>query len=356
MVAPPKPIEITVAAAVDRYLDLCQARVAVGALSARTVDNYRQNLTMMLRLMGDEAEVKLLDELTGEDIDTLTHRFATTPDLRRTGPGVRGSGGKSATAQTIFRSVLSAFFTAAKQQRWVQESPLDYAALRPGRAKSVDAKRSALTFEQAQAVLEFGAGRLADVRTPRQRVAFYGRAAVLGVLLYTGVRNSELTGANRADFRPVNDVPGVGAMWVAHGKGGKDRVIPVPTPAWARLCEFWVQVDRVVRDGGLPAGTEVQAAFVSSYGRRMNAMGVNRVVDAARVAVAQAPGAAHLARDMVPHAFRHTAATLMLASDEGSLPVVRDMLGHSNIALTSLYLDSSVDSLSELMGSHPLRD
>ena len=233
---------------------------------------------------------------------------------------------------------------------------MDYAALRPGRAKSVDAKRSALTFEQAQAVLEFGAGRLSDARTPRQRVAFYGRAAVLGVLLYTGVRNSELTGANRADFRPVNDVPGVGAMWVAHGKGGKDRVIPVPTPAWARLCEFWVQVDRAVRDGSLPAGTEVQAAFVSSYGRRMNAMGVNRVVDAARVAVAQAPGAAHLARDMVPHAFRHTAATLMLASDEGSLPVVRDMLGHSNIALTSLYLDSSVDSLSELMGSHPLRD
>lgn len=359
MVAPPKPVDITVAAAVDRYLDICRARVAIGALSEKTVGNYQQNLEMMLRLMGDEAEVKLLDEVTGEDIDALTHRFAVTPDLRRS-PSTVGpvrTGGKSATSQTIFQSALSAFFTAAKAQRWVQESPMDYAILRPGRAKGVSAKRKALSIEQAMAVLRYGAGRSEDGRTPRQEVAYYGRRAVLALLLYTGARNSELTGASRADFTPVPaDSRGVGAMWLVHGKGGKDRVVPISAASWRVLREYWAVVDRAVAAGHLPADTEVGAAFVSSYGRRMNPKGVSRIVDYARDAVSAEPEVAHLARSMVPHAMRHTAATLMLSGDEASLPAVRDMLGHTNIALTSLYLDSSVDSLSGLMGAHPLQD
>lgn len=354
MVAPPKPIDITVAQAVDRYLDLCRARVAVGDLSPASVDNYTQNLYMMLKLLDPVKAAGLLDELTGEDIDTLTLRFANTPDFRvKEG---RVSATKSVSAQRIFRSVLSAFFTVAKAQRWIQESPLDYASLTPGKVKAVDSKRKALTMEQAQAVLKYGAGSLEQAVTPRQKIAYYGRVAVLWVLLYTGARNSELTGANRGDFQPATDTAGVGAFWAVRGKGGKQRVVPVPAAAWILLREFWAQVDQAVREGKMPADTDLEAAFISSWGKRMNMMGVNRVVDRARDEVRAVPGLEHLGRDMVPHAFRHTTATLMLASDEGNLPMVRDMLGHSNIALTSLYLDTSVDSLAEMMGAHPLQD
>lgn len=360
MVAPPKPVRITVAEAVDRYLDMCSARVAVGALSENTVDNYRQNLEMMLRLLGPEGESKVLDEVTGEDIDVLTYRFAVTPDLRRDSqPGGHSpAGGKSVTSQAIFRAAMSAFFTVAKQQKWVQESPLDYAQLAPGRAKSVSGKRKALSREQAAAVLEFGAGPEGEAKTVRQRVAWAGRRAVLFLLLYTGARNSELTGANRADFTPVGAGEGagrVGALWLVHGKGGKDRLLPVPVAAWEVLVEYWAVVDRAVVAHDLPESTDRVAAFVSSWGRRMNPMGVNRVVDGARLAVAAVPSVSHLAREMVPHTLRHTAATLVLAGDEASLPAVRDMLGHANIALTSLYLDTSVDSLSDVLGAHPLQ-
>lgn len=357
MVAPPKPEKVSVAEAVDKYLDACAARVKLGRFSPDTLEIYSPPLHFLIEMVGAET---LLDDVSGADMDKALLAYATTPDRRRAasragvgvGSAVRVRKGseshKSATSQNMFYATMATFFREAQKRQWVQESPVIYMELSPAKAQNRDPKRESLTLEQAQAVLDYGAGDRSQIVSEAGLFRWLNDNAVLHLLLYTGCRNSELTGANREDFRANSSG---GASWTIYGKGGKSRTVPIRPDLWEILCEFWDVVDRSLASGWFvrPDAVDAQAAFMTTRGNRLSRVYMSRLAEKAQRNVAAVPEVASLAHRFVPHALRHTAATQLVAAG-ADVKQIKEILGHGNLATTSLYLDHIPGELEATVG------
>src|SRR4051812_20878040 len=82
---------LTVTEAADRYIDMVRAKTLTGALAPGTAEVYTRDVHTFVRLAGGE---RILDDLTGEDVDEVLLAFARKPDGRRTGGAgaARGDG------------------------------------------------------------------------------------------------------------------------------------------------------------------------------------------------------------------------------------------------------------------------
>lgn len=153
---------------------------------------------------------------------------------------------------------------------------------------------------------------LADVPDQRARV-------ICWLMVGMGLRCCEVEAASVADYDPR------AATLLVHGKGGHERVLPVPVEVAVELDRYLAQVGAVsgplIRSHRHPS-RGLDAGTISNYMSRW---------------MAEA-GVKHRPRDGVSaHALRHTAASDVL--DEcGDLRVVQSMLGHAQLATTSIYL------------------
>jgi integrase len=161
---------------------------------------------------------------------------------------------------------------------------------------------------------------LGALRTDRDR------AIVLSMLL-GGLRRCEALGLR---LRDVN--PGEQRLFVASGKGGRERVVSVSGRFFEALGAY-LQLER-------PADAVTEACFVVLKGPRrglpLSAAGLDEVVDGAR-------GRAGLAR-MTCHMLRHTCLT-RLREQGMSLEALQAQAGHASIDSTRIYLHLANDWL-----------
>lgn len=146
---------------------------------------------------------------------------------------------------------------------------------------------------------------------------------ILAVLLMTGLRLSELAGLDR---RHVNFESGTLKVL---GKGRKERLVPLNGVA-AEALRRWL------REGPSPAG-DTNALFLDRHGQRISPRTVQYLVG-------KAVKRAGLDPRVSPHKLRHTFATTLYAG-ETDLRDIQELLGHSNIASTSIYTHTSVDKV-----------
>ncbi len=154
--------------------------------------------------------------------------------------------------------------------------------------------------------------------------------AILEVLYSTGMRVGEATAAR------VGDLDLDARVFRVHGKGGKERLVPVGRPAAEAL-------EAAFREGPAPAGAPL---FRNRRGGALSARSVRRIVTRA-LRVVGLPDAAS------PHTFRHSFATHML--DRGAdLRVVQELLGHASIQTTQIYTHVSAERLRAVhAAAHP---
>ena len=123
-----------------------------------------------------------------------------------------------------------------------------------------------------------------------------------------------------------------GLVRVNRGKGAKDRVVPVDaeTLGWLRS---WLERRAALGFNGR------QPVFcgVRNAGRPLRACQVQRML-------ASTAKAAGIERQVSPHVLRHTYASRMLRRGY-TLAEVRDLLGHANIATTSIYVHADPEDL-----------
>jgi site-specific recombinase XerD len=137
------------------------------------------------------------------------------------------------------------------------------------------------------------------------------RNRALVELVYScGLRSAEAVGLDLGDVDFEQEHVHV------HGKGGKDRVVPLGEEA-----AHWVA--RYLRDArpSLARGAE-NALFLSARGRRLDTSTLRRLVP-------------H------PHRLRHAFATHMLEGG-ADLRTIQELLGHSSLSTTQIY--SHVDA------------
>jgi integrase/recombinase XerC len=159
--------------------------------------------------------------------------------------------------------------------------------------------------------------------------------AIIEVLYASALRVSELVGL---DLQGV-DLDGRTLRVV--GKGNKERMVPLGTPAATALGAYLDHARDALLEGG-----ESSVVFLSTRGKPMGQRSVYEVV--ARL-LADIPGVGPLG----PHTLRHTAATHLL--DGGAdLRSVQELLGHASLGTTQIYTHVSNERLTQAyQQAHP---
>lgn len=140
------------------------------------------------------------------------------------------------------------------------------------------------------------------------------------MLYATGCRVSELTSMHLADLQLSERI------CRCHGKGDKQRIVPLGVPACKQIEEYLTyERPKLVNR----SGSEPPQLFLSSRGRMLRRERVWELIKrlALQVGVSQ---------ELSPHSLRHSFATHVLAGG-ADLRHVQEMLGHASIATTQIY-------------------
>lgn len=346
MAAPPRLERLTVADATTRYLVSVERSVLAGNLSPATRENYRRDLAEFVRLAGPDI---ILDDLDADTIDDIVLAYAAEPDKRYTKtakPGPAGSPGRGTGAQARFRQSISGLFTQAQRRGWIQVNPMPDTVVRPKARGMAAAARTAVPEQTAVALLDTPEDAEQHSRADQKLSA--RDSAILRILIEVGPRVSELCSLDRSDIQIRN-----GVMWlvIRHGKGGKERDLPLSPSTAAALTELLETTRPAPPESDSPIRREdaERAVFTSFRGRRMKPRDIQNLV---KRLCGRLP--ADVRRRVTPHGLRHTAATILLSSGAADIKTVQSLLGHASLATTGIYLDQISHEMVKAVSAHPV--
>ena len=162
--------------------------------------------------------------------------------------------------------------------------------------------------------------------------------AILEVLYGTGLRRAELVGLSVFDV----DLAG-GVLRVQHGKGGKERLVPLGKEAqkWLKL---YLEKVRPLLARRMHGREGEMALFLARHGRALDCRALTRLV----AALAQATGVRGSC-----HALRRTMATELLRGG-AQLVEVGAILGHARLTATQRYIKVAAGDLRQMQTEkHP---
>jgi integrase/recombinase XerD len=184
-----------------------------------------------------------------------------------------------------------------------------------------------LTYQQIQDLL-----RQPDTGRPRGM----RDRAMLETIYACGLRVSELLGLRKTDFRAG------GEFLLVRGKGSKQRLVPIGTPAREAVNQYLLH--------GRPQLAKplkrTDRLFLNARGEPLSRMGFWKIL---KGYLAMVPWKSRV----VPHTFRHSFATHLLEGG-ADLRSVQEMLGHADISTTQIYTHVDREFLKEqIISFHP---
>lgn len=185
--------------------------------------------------------------------------------------------------------------------------------------QSKDGEQVMLTAEEIEKIL-------AEVENPtRFRSEQYPlrTRAMVAVLLYCGLRNTELRTLRLRDLQFRN-----GYIFVRHGKGGKNRLVPFPEQVQKAIKDYLLaEVTPKIKlnKSSVVFGTVREVYGVAGEWRAMSAMMLNKIIKRFVMNVC--------GKEVHTHTLRHCAASLW---DNLGVPIrdVQQALGHSSVTTT----------------------
>lgn len=284
-------------------------------VSANTVRAYAGDLAHLVDYLDRTGSGALAD------VDLRT--------LRRWLAGMHAAGAERATMQR--RAAAARVFFA-----WAHSTGRLTADPATGlRSPRVDRRLPpTVEVDQARLMIE-GLVERADAETdPVLRARAHRDVAIVEVLYAGGIRVGELCSLDSSSVDADRQVLRV------HGKGDKERTVPVGDPA-LRALAAWCSVRELI---AAPAAGP--ALFVGDRGGRIDPRVVRRLVHRALASVPDAP-------DLGPHGLRHAMATHLLEGG-ADLRSVQEILGHASLATTQIYTHVSAERLrTAYLQAHP---
>lgn len=274
--------------------------------SNSTVASYQRDLKKLFSYL-DKRGIQKINEVTSTNLNSYV--------LQMEKDGFSSS--------SVSRSVASmrAFFHYLFRTRKVEKDPSE--TVKP---PHVDKKMpEILTMEEAALLLD--QPDLATDKGIRDK-------AMLELLYATGMRVSELLALELTDVNLTMN-------YLVCRENARERVIPFGKEAAAALKEY-LNRSRTV----LLKGKEDVHLFVNCSGKPMSRQGFWKLIKG----YAQQAG---IKKDITPHTLRHSFGA-HLVQNGADLRAVQEMMGHSDIATTQMYMDMNVLRVREVYAkAHP---
>lgn len=301
---------------VDEFLEFLSARCR-----PNTVRAYAHDLKVFFDVVGKEpSEVSSADVLG----------FIAAQRRPRSGAEnvVRisdGAGGLSASTIKRRLSAVSALFAylVVRGDAGVTENPVP---------RGLPTRRSRLRGQRGVPLVR-GVRRLPQILAPGDVDVLLGALrtrrdrAMVEAMLLGGLRRCEVLGLRLEDLRL-----GEWRVFIADGKGGHQRLVPVSQTFFATVADYLAN-ER-------PADASTARVFVALKGPRrghaLSSEGLDEVLSAARARAGLAHGTCH--------ELRHTCFTRLR---EGGMAIeaLQAQAGHASISSTRIYLHLSADWL-----------
>ncbi len=171
-----------------------------------------------------------------------------------------------------------------------------------------------------------------DIGETADNATVQARDTALFTLLYgAGLR------INEALLLDIGSVPAGADTLLVHGKGGKQRLVPL-LPAVRQALAAWLRLH--------PDRQLDSPLFQGVKGARLDARVARRTMEAFRPM-------ADLPAHATPHALRHSFATHLLAGG-ADLRSIQELLGHASLSTTQRYISVDPAGLQEVwQRTHP---
>ncbi len=161
--------------------------------------------------------------------------------------------------------------------------------------------------------------------------------AIFELLYGCGLRAQEMTDLKLGDIDYVNRTV------IVHGKGSKDRIVPVHDTAIATLRKYIYDARPEL---AMKSDSSSDFVFLNYRGDQISNRGVNKILDTELENQAST-------LKISPHSFRHSFATHLI-NNGVDLRVVQELLGHESLSTTQIYTKVSKEKLkSEYLSTHP---
>ncbi len=301
------------------------AELSTRGCSVNTIDLYKRNMKEFNTFVAKEIKDESLsiELLTREQIVLALSSYRERSD-KRTGKLSTRSG----------QSVMSYYTTLKSFLNWCDQSD----ALTSNPIKSVKAPKvakrvpKALSLQDCQLLLDFSG----KTNNPERDTLLYKFGLTMGLRL------SEISNIKLGDFSPSVSSP---EQLKVIGKGDKERVVPIPDSVKHSLVNYLP-----VRENGL-MGVKNDFLFITSKTGSTSALstdGIGQVFDTVlKLAGIKQPG-------LRVHMTRHSFATHLLNSNSSDLMGVKELLGHSSVATTQVYLKVDPLKLAKSVNDNPL--
>lgn len=280
-------------------------------LSRNTLEAYRSDLQQLGEFLGRHG----VDPL---DVDAqLLSRFVSELAEGR-------NDRRPAAAATLQRKIacVRSFYRHLRREGLLDTDPTS--DVRPPRSRA----RLPRVLSRDQV------NRLLDQPTGNSHAALRDRA-LLETMYACGLRASE------AITLTLGELDLEAGVLIAHGKGSKERIVPIGSRARETL--------RTYLDQARPAlvGLRDEAhVFLNLRGQPLSRQGLYKIVQ-------RHARSAGLDSRMSPHTLRHTFATHLLAGG-CDLRSLQEMLGHADIGTTQIYTHLSAERLRDVyFEAHP---
>lgn len=178
-------------------------------------------------------------------------------------------------------------------------------------------------IEETEELLEYANKESSPILEKRDK-------AILEILYSSGMRVFELVEAKISELS--RDRRTLKVM----GKRKKERFVYLGDEAWEALNEYLE----------VRGNEQEEEIFLNQRGKKLTTRGVRYILNERRKAMG-------FEKSVTPHKFRHTFATDLL--DAGAdIRAVQELLGHSSLSSTQVYLSVSKDKLKEIYRkAHP---
>jgi integrase/recombinase XerC len=155
---------------------------------------------------------------------------------------------------------------------------------------------------------------------------------ILEMLYDTGIRRSELVGIKNTDINYES------SLLCVTGKRNKQRLIPFAKRLKAKILAYVNIRDREI-------GVDNECFFVRKNGKPLS-------VGMVYIIVKKNLSEISTLSKCSPHVLRHSFATSML-NNGAELNAVKELLGHSSLASTSVYTHTTFEELKKMYHAHP---